>query len=146
MSVEERLERLEKLVEMVLRKLEKLESVLQKLGVNNEAISFASELVLALSLPATTALEAARRSVEVLRVLGDIDPISRSIVEALAGCDELSISEVTRRVRSLRGTASRRIVRERLKVLEKLGVVVNVGSSERPRYVLARCLHRDEKG
>jgi len=139
-DLEERLERLERVLEDVLSRLDRVERMLHALGIDESMLTIASHLVLSFSTPAIEALEASRRVLEILDRFRIRDPISESIIEALSGCESLSISEVTRRVRLLRGRASRRIVRERLKTLETRGVVVNVGSRERPRYILSSCL------
>ncbi len=58
------------------------------------------------------------------------DDISRRIVSVLVDRGDRNISQITEAVKEKRGTASRRIVRERLEDLEKQGVVV---SSPGPR-------------
>ena len=51
------------------------------------------------------------------------DPISKEIVRVLLDRSEQNISQITELVRSKRGTASRRIIRERLKELEEKNIV-----------------------
>ncbi|HDN50924.1 MAG: hypothetical protein DRN21_01740 [Thermoplasmata archaeon] len=51
------------------------------------------------------------------------DDISREIIRALLRRNHLNISQITEAVREHRGTASRRIVRERLQELEGMGKV-----------------------
>lgn len=57
-------------------------------------------------------------------ILPDLkDQISIEIVRVLIDHQNQNISEITELVRSKRGTASRRIIRERLKDLEEKGII-----------------------
>ena len=144
-DLEERLERVEEMLRDVLRKLNQIENYLKTASTESESIRIAYSLFLAFSLPAQLAIEAASRVLEVVRILGGTDPITRSIIEALSGCEKLPVSEITRRVKALRGTASRRTVRERLTQLEKRGVVIVFGSGVKKRYILAICRDSSER-
>ena len=139
MSIEKRLEEIEKMLTSILRRLEEIDNKLRVLGINDEVLTVASRLVITISIPATKALESARRVITTLKSSMITDPISRAIIESLSSCDKLSISEITRRVRAIRGSSSRRIIRERLKYLEEKGIVINIGKSTRPLYMLRLC-------
>lgn len=57
-------------------------------------------------------------------ILPDVkDPISKEIVRVLLDKNEQNISQITELVRSKRGSASRRIIREKLKNLEEKNIV-----------------------
>ena len=58
------------------------------------------------------------------------DPISKEIVKVLFDKGERNISQITEAVKARRGTASRRIVRDRLGSLEQAGVVVPSGQGK----------------
>ena len=62
------------------------------------------------------------------------DEISRLMVEALEEGKPLNISQLTVAVRRQRGTASRRIVRERLQRLEEIGIVEESHQTKKAAY------------
>jgi hypothetical protein len=65
------------------------------------------------------------------------DEISRCIIQALAVKGALNISAITRQVTSMRGKASRRIVRERVIKLQEQEVLVKK-DGKTPTYDLAQ--------
>jgi DNA-binding transcriptional ArsR family regulator len=66
------------------------------------------------------------------------DTISRDIVKVLFEKDGQNISQIADKLKELRGSSSRRIVRERLKKLEEKGVVRAKGSSRSREYWMAQ--------
>jgi DNA-binding transcriptional ArsR family regulator len=64
------------------------------------------------------------------------DPISLDIVKVLLEKSGLNISQITEDLRDKRGSASRRIVREKLKMLENEGIVVQRGKKTVSTYHL----------
>ncbi len=123
-ALEERLERIENLLANILIRLERLES---RYGDSRdvELIKLATELTLSFSYPAFKALKEAERLLSMLRRVKVSEPLSRVIVEVLSVSEGgLSITELTREVRRVRGTASKRIILEKLRELEAKGVVV----------------------
>jgi len=70
-------------------------------------------------------------------VLSNIkDPIEQNIVRVLTQKKDLNISQITDHVRSKRGTASRRIIREKLKSLELKNIVYSQPKGSRTVYNL----------
>ncbi|MBE0517663.1 MAG: transcriptional regulator [Thermoplasmata archaeon] len=71
-----------------------------------------------------------------LLVPGVKDSISKEVVKILFEKDGQNISQITEKLKDRRGSSSRRIVRERLKMLEERGVVTAKGSSRAKTYWL----------
>ncbi len=64
------------------------------------------------------------------------DHISREVVKILFERDGQNITQIAEKLKERRGSSSRRIVRERLKALEVMGVVKAKGSSRSKEYWL----------
>lgn len=122
-------------------KIDYLESKLKSLGIYSDELSIALELINAYSLPVVVAVESASRLISIF-ASEELDPISRDVLKALSTCEKMSISELTRRVRIIRGSASRRIIRNKLVKLVEKGYVDNIGSENRPLFILKKCLEK----
>ncbi|ADI31545.1 hypothetical protein [Staphylothermus hellenicus] len=144
-EVEERLEKIEQLLEKVLLKINMLEEKLRLMGIDSSELRIANMLVSALSLPPIIALESSKRVLEIFSARTGLDEISKAIIESLSTCEKLSVSEITRRVRAIRGKASRRIIAEKLEILEDMGMVVSTKLPNKHLYMLARCISRNWK-
>jgi len=141
---EELLERLEKLEELMREIVERLEALEQAIGLIDEGAAVAARLAVALSLPGVRAVEAARRVVALLSGReGAFDALDKAVVEAMATCEELTITEIARRVKRIRGTASRTTIRARLRRLEGIGLVRRVKHGSRTLYTLAVCTNME---
>ncbi len=138
MSSSDTLKRVEELLEHIVRKLERLEELLTTLS-NDPTYTMAVELTLYFSIPVQRAIKLARELVILLKEVPESDPITKAILEVLASSESgISISELTRRVRKIRGTASRRIISERIRLLESRGVVEVVRSGNVAKIYLRR--------
>ena len=62
------------------------------------------------------------------------DPISKDIINVLVDRSGQNISQITEAVRARRGSASRRVVREKLKNLEEKGIVERKGEGAVHEY------------
>ncbi|MEM0048492.1 MAG: hypothetical protein QXF10_09295 [Ignisphaera sp.] len=120
-SVEEKIDRIEKLLTQVLDRLEKLENFFKALGISELDIIF--DLVSSLTIPIQQAVKSAKTITYIVSRYGISDSITKTILEILAIENGLSITEITRRVKEIRGRASRRIVASKIRYLESIGVV-----------------------
>ena len=70
-------------------------------------------------------------------ILPDLkDPISKDIVRVLLERPEQNISQITDQVKSRRGTASRRIIRKKLQILEQQQIIRQQQNGSRTVYTL----------
>ncbi|RLG94373.1 hypothetical protein DRO37_05795 [Candidatus Bathyarchaeota archaeon] len=128
-DLNDRLEKITERLDVLIRRLENLTRILME---NPEYVELALfTRLFSLSMKAyNEPLKILSRIRAAERILKDAairrDEISRCIIQALALRGPLNISAITREVRAMRGKASRRIIRDRLKILRDRGIVKSV--------------------
>ncbi|MEM4969778.1 MAG: hypothetical protein QXE01_00835 [Sulfolobales archaeon] len=132
-------------LDRILELLSRLEEKLSLGDVGEGEVRIALELASTLSIPLIRALEYAARAWHIISGLAGLDPISQTIIKILSSCRSMGVIEIYRGVKAVRGRASRRIVSDRVKKLEAMGIVISRRSKGRPKYLLKICMERDEK-
>ncbi len=126
---EERVRSLDQKLDEIMKRLDTIEAALAASQQSSELSSVLSDLRTGISLYSEP-LKAIKRLYDARRFLKatavEKDEISRIIIQSLAMRGELNVSQLERELRGVRGKASRRIVRERLKKLETDGIVQRV--------------------
>ena len=128
-DLNDRLEKITERLDVLIRRLESLTRILMENSEYAELALFPRLFSLGMKaynepLKVLSRIRAAERILKDAAIRRD--EISRCIIQALALRGPLNISAITREVRAMRGKASRRIIRDRLKILRDRGIVKSV--------------------
>ncbi|MGB9816786.1 MAG: hypothetical protein ACPLQS_04185 [Desulfurococcaceae archaeon] len=129
-------------LDLLLRKLSELEKVISKAIGTNSDINPAASLIMS-TTTFQIAYESTLRVLKLLTKFKGLDPISKTIIQVLSSCQKLSIMSIYREVKRIRGKGSRRIISQKLRILEAMNIVINTGSEKRPKYMLKECVEKE---
>jgi DNA-binding transcriptional ArsR family regulator len=122
----EEIKKLAKRMEELQKRLETIERVIP---LASELAHFSERLNIPLNLYSSQLKQlVALNAIKDIAPAIDKDDLSKAIIQALLEKPGLNISQISRKVRALRGKASRRIIAERLRKLERLGIVEHFSS------------------
>ena len=141
----ERLMRIEREIRAVEKRLATIEKLLEG-DPEARAIVLLYMKIVGLHRASVDRIATALQAQRALTQAGVIDDIARDVIEALAVRGPMNISELTRELRKVRGSASRRIIAQRLRMLENLGVVRRVPGGKGRRYELSGALTGGQEG
>ena len=117
---------LDEKLDRIIKRLDTIETVLANNQQNPELSSVLSDLKGGVSLYSEP-LKAIKRLYDARKFLktGEVekDELSRLIIQSIALRGPLNISQIERELRTARGTASRRVIRERIAKLMEKGMV-----------------------
>ena len=134
------LEELNRKLDLLIGKVDALEALL---GTGDNPLL--SSLLRGVRLQAALA-EDALRGADYLSRLGVRDRIAQDVLEALLERDGQNVSQLTERIRTRRGSASRRVVTAKLAALEHQGLVKErPGSGRAKRFYLKGEKHIEDK-
>jgi hypothetical protein len=134
LSLDDELQRIKKNLDIIAERLDKLEEMIEERDRDRSLLAIAKGGRLGASLYSQS-IDVYNRLNRARRVMDDPrlrnDPISQTIIDALGYLGPSNISDITRHVKEVRGTASRTTIRSRIKKLVDLGIIVHEGSGYR---------------
>ncbi len=138
-KAEEQIKDLDNKLDTIIKRLDTIETSLASSPQSSELQPILAGLRSGLTLYSEP-LKAVKRLYDASRYFKtqavEKDEIARLIIESLAVRGQLNVSQIEREVRSSRGTASRRIIRQRLKMLVEQRIVEAIVTSKTRKYHL----------